>query len=339
MRESETMPVYDIIGDIHGSATQLHGLLDVLGWVVDDQGVHRHPDAARQAIFVGDLIDRGGEQLATLETVSAMVEAGSARIVMGNHEFNAISYATEHPDRNGEHLRPRSDKNRRQHVQFLEQIDESERPRWIDWFRTLPIWLDLGDLRIVHACWHQPSVDLLKEQFGSNHFPGGDVGFVRANRRGDAVWEAIEVLLKGPEIELAAYGLPDYSDKDGNPRAAARARWWNAEATTLNLLIDIPDGTMTTDDLEYPPIPEVACQPRDRQLVYQDPIPVVYGHHWRQWEPDEHLDWTQRTACVDFSAVKGGPLVAYQWRGEPAIDPSHYVAYPNRLPAHSRPTG
>ena len=57
-------------------------------------------------------------------------------------------------------------------------------------------------------------------------------------------------------------------------------------------------------------------------------MPVVYGHHWRRWAPDEHLDWTPRTACVDFSAVKGGPLVAYCWRGEPVIDPSHYVRTP-----------
>ena len=56
-------------------------------------GAYWHP--ARQAIFVGDLIDRGDDQLRVLEIVNGMVEGGSAQIVMGNHEFNAIGYATE----------------------------------------------------------------------------------------------------------------------------------------------------------------------------------------------------------------------------------------------------
>ena len=47
-----------------------------------------HPK--RVAIFVGDLIDRGPEQLGTLKLVRDMVEMGNARVVMGNHEFNAI---------------------------------------------------------------------------------------------------------------------------------------------------------------------------------------------------------------------------------------------------------
>ena len=48
----------------------------------------------RQAIFVGDLIDRGPEQIESVRIAQTMVEAGSAQIVLGNHEFNAIAYAT-----------------------------------------------------------------------------------------------------------------------------------------------------------------------------------------------------------------------------------------------------
>jgi len=35
------MTAYDLIGDIHGSARKLEGLLDVLGYKVVD-GAHRH---------------------------------------------------------------------------------------------------------------------------------------------------------------------------------------------------------------------------------------------------------------------------------------------------------
>ncbi len=89
------MQAYDIIGDVHGCADKLEGLLGKLGFE-ERAGVYRHPE--RQAIFVGDLIDRGPQQVETLNLVHAMVETGSAKVVMGNHEFNAISYATLNPE-------------------------------------------------------------------------------------------------------------------------------------------------------------------------------------------------------------------------------------------------
>jgi hypothetical protein len=59
---------YDIIGDVHGCAAQLEALLVELGYqIADGTGEYRHP--RRQTVFVGDLIDRGGEQLRVLEQV------------------------------------------------------------------------------------------------------------------------------------------------------------------------------------------------------------------------------------------------------------------------------
>jgi len=322
------MQGYDIIGDVHGSGEKLDGLLDLLGWTASADHRRRHTQPDRRVIFVGDLVDRGEDHRGVLATVRAMVDAGTALIVMGNHEFNAVSFATAHPDDPSRFLRVHSEKHVRQHCEFLAQLDVSERAYWIAWFKTLPIWLDLGDLRIVHACWHQDSIDRLEQAFGGNRFPDGIDGFVDANTSGDPIWKAIEVVLKGPEMTLSTYGLPRYRDKGGDLRAAARVRWWNANATTISDLIDLPAGTLAEDGTDYPEIPPEPCDPHDRGFSYSEDIPVFYGHHWRQWEPDEHLDWTPRTACVDFSAVRGGPLVAYQWRGEAVIDPSHYVCFP-----------
>ena len=75
------MSGYDIIGDVHGMATLLEERLTSLGYSAES-GAYSHPE--RTAVFVGDLIDRGGEQLRTLELVKAMVDAGSAQIVMGS---------------------------------------------------------------------------------------------------------------------------------------------------------------------------------------------------------------------------------------------------------------
>ena len=183
----------------------------------------------------------------------------------------------------------------------------------------------------MHACWHQESIDKLAAAFRGDRFPDEIDAFVEANDKGHPIGEAIEVVLKGPEMKLATYGLPRFRDAGGHSRGDARVRWWNAGARSIRDLIDVAPGTATEAGDPYPVIPEVPCTDHDRSFSYSDDIPVVYGHHWREWGPDEHLDWTATTACVDFSAAKDGPLVAYQWRGESTIDPTHYVRYPAEL--------
>lgn len=79
---------YDIIGDIHGHAGALKALLADLGYVEKGR-TWSHPD--RQAIFLGDFIDRGPRQVETVDIVRRMVDAGNAQAVMGNHELNAIA--------------------------------------------------------------------------------------------------------------------------------------------------------------------------------------------------------------------------------------------------------
>ncbi|TQE90229.1 MAG: hypothetical protein FKY71_20485 [Spiribacter salinus] len=83
--------MYDIVGDIHGHASRLEQLLERMGYKRDVKS-WRHPD--RQAIFVGDFIDRGPEQIETYRLVRAMLDRGAALAVMGNHEFNAVAFKT-----------------------------------------------------------------------------------------------------------------------------------------------------------------------------------------------------------------------------------------------------
>jgi predicted MPP superfamily phosphohydrolase len=42
-------------------------------------------------LFLGDYLDRGPEIPAGLRLVSALVEAGEAVALMGNHEFNSVA--------------------------------------------------------------------------------------------------------------------------------------------------------------------------------------------------------------------------------------------------------
>ena len=184
---------YDIIGDIHGHSRSLVALLEQLGYL-KEAGVYRHP--SRQAIFLGDFIDRGDFQCEVIAIVRSMVESGAALSVMGNHEFNAIAYSTPDHDAGG-YLRPHSEKNSEQHQAFLGAYEGSPAgyDAVINWFRTLPLWLDLGDLRIVHACWDRHEIaEILKYQAGDQHL--GEDLLRESCRAGTWQYRAVETILK-----------------------------------------------------------------------------------------------------------------------------------------------
>jgi hypothetical protein len=300
---------YDIIGDIHGEYPALTGLLDGLGYRKTN-GTWQHPQ--RRAVFVGDFIDRGRHQRQVLELVRPMIEAGHALAVLGNHEYNAIAWYTE--SASGGHLRAHSDKNRRQHQAFLDAY-ESHPDQWrelLDWFRTLPLWLDLDGLRVVHACWDPGFIRRLGEHGQDGRLTGALLH--RSAEPGTWQFEAIETLLKGREIPLPEHH-PGFHDKDGNPRRHIRVRWWDDRATTYrqlflgpaNLAARIPDDPL----------------PGHHLVPYRsDDKPVFIGHYWLQGTPHP---LAPNVGCVDYSvALPGGKLVAYRWDGERRLDPGKY---------------
>ena len=98
-RQEEQGP-FDIIGDIHGCYDELLTLLAELGYAVEttpivderDLGVRVTPPPGRRVIFLGDLVDRGPASPAVLRLVMAMVEAGAALCVPGNHDMKLVRY-------------------------------------------------------------------------------------------------------------------------------------------------------------------------------------------------------------------------------------------------------
>ena len=70
---------FDVIGDVHGCAAELRTLLTELGWRLEYDGGMAvgavHP-LGRQAVFVGDLVDRGPKVPGVLRLVMAMTAQG-----------------------------------------------------------------------------------------------------------------------------------------------------------------------------------------------------------------------------------------------------------------------
>lgn len=90
---------FDIIGDVHGCAGELHELLGKLGYRAEEipdseSGVparktFRHPEG-RTAVFLGDLADRGPNVPEVFRTVMDMTQAQTALCVPGNHDDQLV---------------------------------------------------------------------------------------------------------------------------------------------------------------------------------------------------------------------------------------------------------
>ncbi|WP_405620361.1 polynucleotide kinase-phosphatase [Streptomyces sp. NBC_00076] len=130
---------FDIVGDIHGCASELELLLGKLGYV---DGVHPQ---GRTAVFVGDLVDRGPDSPGVLRRVMSMVASGNALCVPGNHE-----------NKYGRHLRGRKVQHTHGLAETIEQMEgQTEEFRgqvreFIDGLVSHYV-LDGGKLVVCHA--------------------------------------------------------------------------------------------------------------------------------------------------------------------------------------------
>ena len=290
--------MYDIIGDIHGHADELRRLLEQLGYAKHGRG-YRHAD--RKVVFVGDFIDKGPGIADAIAIARSTVDASDGFAVMGNHEYNAIAYHTKSGDG---FFREHSEKNEDQHRATLKQLPTSELSEAITWFRDLPMSLELDGIRVVHAAWQSKDIEVIAEHRG--RLGGVNAAFLKSSEtRGSALHQAIENVLKGPELKLP----PGKSFKDpyGHVRTSSRVRWYaDASEMTLNEFClgagdGIFDDPVAKDDVE-----RFECYPSFAP-------PVFFGHYWLTGVPSP---LASNVACTDYSVARSGKLCAYRWNGE-----------------------
>ena len=266
---------------------------------------------SRKVIFLGDFIDRGEslcEHKELLEIVMKMVGSGNALSVMGNHEFNALAYHTEV---DGTPLRPHSKKNTDQHKAFLQEFDNEPvaKAGVLEFFKTLPLWIELEELRVVHACWDQPSIDALTRLLGGSRMTTELL--IKASDPTTKEYKCIETILKGYETPLPR-GI-SFLDKDGNRRYSMRTQWWREGATCLGDVAIPPDIELgSARDLPVP---------TDIPRYDGEGKPCFIGHYWLRGKPSPLSD---NVGCVDYSAAKQGKLVAYCWQGESILSKWNY---------------
>lgn len=304
---------WDLVGDIHGEREALELLLAKLGYR-EEGGMMTHPEG-RKLLFLGDYIDRGPDSRGVLRLVRRLVDSGVALAILGNHEFNFIAWHTQ--DGNGRYLRSHSDDHARQVAETFASFagNEAEIPEWVEWMKGLPIFLDLGDLRAVHAAWVPGDITFL----AGRSLRDPDF-LIEANRRESDAWHAVGRVVKGVELRLPK-GVT-LVDTNRIVRKEMRVRWWG-EITGL-----------TWEEIAFPLRPGLPEGPADLRaldgiLAYgpEEP-PVFFGHYKLIDHPA--APQAANVASLDFGLGHGGPATAYRWSGERVIDPAHFV----QAPAH-----
>ncbi|PIE43597.1 MAG: serine/threonine protein phosphatase [Gammaproteobacteria bacterium] len=305
---------YDLIGDVHGCTNSLIRLLDKLGYSKKN-GVFEH--AERQAVFVGDVIDRGPRIREALHLVRDMVERGSAQMIMGNHEYNALGYCTRaRPGSGRTYLREHTARHRRMLRETLEQFEDYpvDWQDFLGWFYSLPLFLEFDHFRMVHACWDDKLISQYKARFQRNTI---DEDFLHASVVKDSfAGQVMDRLLHGTDLRL-----PDEQKivgRDGLERAFFRTKFWADDPRSYRDVVFQPDPL--PENVAGKPISE---QDRQRLLGYPpNQPPVFFGHYWMSGIP---RPLKSNVACLDYSAVKYGKLVAYRMDEESVLSADKFV--------------
>lgn len=309
---------YDLIGDVHGCYKTLVHLLEVMGYGLVD-GCYRYLDTEhrRQVIFLGDLIDRGPGIREVLHLVKAMVDAGSAVALMGNHEYHAVLYLTA--DNKGGYLRRHTQHSHRIIEQTLRQFEghSEELLMFRDWMAALPLFYENATFRAVHAYWDDERIANLRRLQKSEKLSHDHLIESAVHHRG-TLGRLVQRLTTGLTLKL-----PDDKHivgREGQKRKRFRIRFWGGNQSHGEAAFQ-PDPLPS--DVEKMPLEDTTRDWLLQRNYAGHRRPLFIGHYWLQGEPKLQ---SPNIACLDYSAVLGGRLAAYRMDGEQELDDAKFVS-------------
>ena len=297
--------MYDIIGDVHGQATLLKKLLLKLGY---EKGENGYFHTERKAIFVGDFINRGPEIRKTIRLIRKMVKNRNAFAILGNHEINAILFHLK--DKSG---KPLIKEPRKNYLSLFKTINEfltypGELKKHLRWMRSLPLFLELEGIRIVHACWSDSAVSVIKSAINENRGKKSIFREYYKNPKSE-LSKSISVLTKGIDLRMPG-DLKVVNNKGIVPRSFRLSWWENPEDKTFR--------EMSFESKYKLPAYTVPKEIIPNTFYYSDNEPIVFfGHYCRAKGP--HVIKTN-LCCVDSCVTGAKTLTAYSWNGEKVLD-------------------
>lgn len=276
---------YDLIGDVHGYLDLLDSLVEKLGYSRKGKS-YEHP-GGRKLIFVGDLLNRGPDSAGVLKIVRKTWEEGNAHVSLGNHEFKILQLAS-----------------------MDEPLPNPDYESFLPWLKTLPLFLDLEEVRVVHAAWHSSSVSFLSQ----TQVPSDD--FVRRTcDKSSPERKAVDFILKGVKANLPESSV--LRDRFGKIRGKGRLRWW--EDLRGKPFSEALFSPMYGNSLEETPNPE------DIEKVEPYPKndkPVFIGHYCLEPHIPKIND---NVACIDGCVTCDKRLWGYRYTGEHKLAKANLV--------------
>jgi hypothetical protein len=301
----------DIVGDVHGEVAALEQLLGKLGY---ENGVH--PDG-RKLVFVGDLVDRGPDSPTVVERVMSLVESGTAQCIIGNHELNIL--LGECKDGNEWFFEPDS-----KAASDMQPIRRGQKRAFLEFFAGLPLALENDELRIVHACWHEESL----EKLSAEDLSGQSIKSVH-NRYKKVIDQDLKQrgVFASCEQEDKRYGRKvRYGKKDPwrhwpEPVMLDAHSERDVARQTGNPIKVLTSGVERQAIKPFPASGKFRFADRVRWWdEYTDDKTVIVGHYWRKFlevrddiekdlppdlfegiDPDQWMGLGHNVYCVDFS--------------------------------------
>jgi len=290
---------HTVIPDIHADFERL----DLSLKQSSDQG---------KILFLGDFIDAGSgvsspSDVQVLNTVKTLIEGNEAIGVMGNHELNAILF---HAFNDRGPLRAHSDKNKKQHKSFIEAfgVGTASAREWTDWFLSaLPLWREFEGLRLVHACWSEQQISVVRKRRPDGYLKRDDLEEI--STESTDFGKAVKILTSGPEVVLPEpYSFEDYQ---GNTRREVRIAWWSSGASTWQ------DATLSVPNPDQLPSSKVPSEVSS-EIYSADGQPVLVGHYKMKGEPV--ID-NNKAASLDYPFA---PCI-YKWSGEAFLSQDNLI--------------
>ena len=267
---------YDLIGDVHGHMDLLSLLVEKLGYVRKGMA-WEHPQG-RKLVFVGDLINRGPDSAGVLKLVRKTWEEGNAYVALGNHEFGILQMSS-------------MDKN----------LPDASYEPFVPWLKTLPLFLDLQDIRVVHAAWHISSISFISQVVIPND------SFIQATSiKNSPERKAVDFILKGVKVNLPEDSV--LRDRFGIIRKKGRLRWW--EDLREKPFSDALFSPMYGDSLEEIPNPQDIAK---AEPYPKEDKPVFIGHYCLEPHIPKIND---NVVCIDGCVTCDKRLWAYRYAGE-----------------------
>jgi hypothetical protein len=236
-----------------------------------------------------------------------MVDNGNGLAILGNHELNALILNLK--DKNGVPVIQSPRKGLlsvfKSHREF--SLKEEEWQDYLTWMRNLPLFLELDNLRIVHACWSNEAINFLKENLTSGKLKRKVVKNLY-KKPNDQISKYIWLITKGVYFTLP-YDLRIRNNRGISPQSF-RTRWWEDPRTktfkqvSFESKYEMPDYT----------IPE---QILPEYYIYDsNEPPLFFGHYCRQNGP---FIIQPNICCIDSCVANHKILTAYRWDGESVL--------------------